>query len=241
MEMESGGMMRWLLTYADMLTLLFALFIILYAMSSTDSAKARAVSLALQKTFGILQGSAGLLEGSGRDDNTSYNFIQPQGSKSGPSGLQYRLKRAMQGQKGMILREDERGLIITLLTDGMLFVKGDAALLDGAKLGMADVLQVLKDQPYPILVEGHTCNLPINTEAFPSNWELSAARATSVVKYLIEDEGIDSARLSAAGYGEFRPLWPNNDETNRRLNRRVDIVILREELGGRGFRRDQGS
>ena len=228
-EMETSGMSRWLLTYADMLTLLFALFIILYSMSMANPVKAEAAALALRKTFGVLSGGEALLSGSGSHDNTDYNFIDPAGSKSGMRGLQLRLKRTLRGYKGkVVLQEDERGLIVHIMSDGLLFLRGDADFLAGAKEILAAIIPALREVSSPILVEGHTCDLPIQTAAFPSNWELSAARATNVVKYLVEDQGFSPARISAAGYGEFRPLWPNTSDENRELNRRVDIVILKE-------------
>ncbi len=90
---------------------------------------------------------------------------------------------------------------------------------------LAESLQEIDNH---IRIEGHTCNLPINTPRFPSNWELSAARAIAVLRYFIEKKGISPQRLIAVGYGEYQPLVPNDSEENRRKNRRVEIVILRD-------------
>ncbi len=92
-------------------------------------------------------------------------------------------------------------------------------------------LKCCDEVPNPVRVEGHTDDLPINNERFPSNWELSTARATTVIKQLVEEYGLDPRQFSAAGYGEYRPLAPNDSMENRALNRRVDIVLLRLDLG----------
>ncbi|MGB3985550.1 MAG: OmpA family protein, partial [Limnochordia bacterium] len=89
---------------------------------------------------------------------------------------------------------------------------------------------ILKDIPNPIRIEGHTDNLPIKTAQFPSNWELSVHRATSVIRYMVEELDFDPTKLSAAGYGEYRPVRPNDSAENRAMNRRVDIVIMRMDL-----------
>jgi chemotaxis protein MotB len=124
---------------------------------------------------------------------------------------------------------DERGLTIRFL-DTALFDLGQADLKPEARAILDNVASILRSLPNPIRVEGHTDNLPINTYRFPSNWELSTARATTVVRYLAEKHGIPPDRLSAAGYGEWRPVAPNDTPEHRAQNRRVDIVVLRTDL-----------
>ncbi|KXS40607.1 MAG: chemotaxis protein MotB, partial [Candidatus Frackibacter sp. T328-2] len=93
---------------------------------------------------------------------------------------------------------------------------------------------IIDKVPNQIMVEGHTDDLPINNSRFPSNWELSTARATNVVRHFIENNGIDPAKLSAAGYAKYKPIKPNTNAKNRSLNRRVDVIVLKKEFGKQG-------
>ena len=112
------------------------------------------------------------------------------------------------------------------LADRVLFDLGKADLRPDARRVLDALAGVLAELPNPVRVEGHTDDLPINNERFPSNWELSTARATTVVRYFIEHHGMDPRRFSAAGYGEYHPLVPNTSAANRQKNRRVDVVIM---------------
>lgn len=124
---------------------------------------------------------------------------------------------------------DERGLMIRFL-DTTLFDLGQADLKPEARLILDNVAQILVSMPNRIRVEGHTDDLPINTYRFPSNWELSTNRATTVVRYFIEHHGLSPEQFSAAGYGEWHPVAPNDTVEQRAQNRRVDIVILRSSV-----------
>jgi len=117
-----------------------------------------------------------------------------------------------------------RGLVIHL-PELLLFDTGEAQVKPQAEPLLERLAAILKKIPNHIMVEGHTDNLPINTPQFPSNWELSAHRATSLVRYLVDKHHLAPRRFAAAGYGEFSPLAGNEDEAGRRLNRRVDLVI----------------
>ena len=112
----------------------------------------------------------------------------------------------------------------------MFFDLGKANLKPEAVEILRKVAPTLRSLPNPLRVEGHTDDLPIRTSQFPSNWELSVHRATNVVRYLVEEEGFDPKKLSAAGYSEYRPLVPNNSDANRQINRRVDIIIMNIDL-----------
>jgi chemotaxis protein MotB len=125
------------------------------------------------------------------------------------------------------MRVDERGLIISLVTDKVLFERGSASLQRGSREVLDEIAGLLRDIPNQVTVEGHTCDLPIHTAQFPSNWELSTARATQVIRYFIEQGQVPAQRLAAAGYADSRPLEPNTSEATRARNRRVDVVILR--------------
>ena len=123
----------------------------------------------------------------------------------------------------------ERGLVIHIV-ESALFDEGSAVLKSKAMEVLDLIYDDIKDKPNHIRIEGHTDDRPIRTELFPSNWELSAARATEVVRYYIENYAFPPDKISALGYGEFRPVQPNNSIENRARNRRVDIVILTMEL-----------
>ncbi|GAC1544116.1 MAG: OmpA family protein [Candidatus Velthaea sp.] len=175
-KLESAGMMRWLLTYADMITLLLALFIILFSISTINKVQ-------LQRLVHDLGGGF----------NSKDAINNP--PKSGTTGME----SGTTGDRN--LQEIERQI---------------RDRINGA----------LKKNNSEIRVEGNTDNMPIATSMYPTNWELSAARATGVTRYLVEHDGLSPARISFAGYGEFRPAHPNDNEDHRHLNRRVDIVIL---------------
>ncbi len=124
---------------------------------------------------------------------------------------------------------DADGLVVSLREIGF-FDSGSAAIKPGAQDAFGRVAHILREHDCPVRVEGHTDNVPIHTPQFASNWELSTARATQLVKSLIEDYDVPAGRLSAAGYAEFHPVSDNDDPKGRQLNRRVDVVILREAV-----------
>lgn len=218
---------RWLLTYADLITLLLALFIVMYSMSHVDAKRFGRVSQALS---GILGGrsSKALLERQFDDDEGS-----------GPLRITrlFSMRRSFEAkafEKGIDEKKyetelSERGLIIHIM-ESALFASGEAKLSPNA-LDLLDIVAAeLKGIPNHIRVEGHTDNTPISNGRFPSNWELSSARSTEVVKYLIDTHRISGKVISALGYGSFRPIRPNNTIENRAKNRRVDIVIMTLDL-----------
>jgi len=230
---ETAGMMRWLVTYADMITLLLALFIMLYAISSLDIQRFKALVEEFQALFAgggtsVMSGGKGMLRLGAPESQKPLVVPLIPGKKPEMHGEEEALEKFVErrGLEGRVLiHRVERGLVVSLLTDGIFFEKGSAELSEEAKQVLREIAPVLKSSGRFIRVEGHTCDLPIHTPKFPSNWELSVARAVSVVRYLIAC-GVPAGRLSAVGYGEFRPMVPNTGEENRRLNRRVDIVLL---------------
>ena len=123
-------------------------------------------------------------------------------------------------------KHEFRGLVISLVSDNLLFPVGEADLRPPALAILDCISELLRDVPNDIMIEGHTCSLPIHTSRYPSNWELSAARACAVVHYLIDRWDIDPVRLAATGYADSRPVAPNDTEEQRVFNRRVQIIIL---------------
>lgn len=232
---DGGGSLRWLLTYADMITLLMAFFIMLYSMSILNLNKFQEVAMSIKSGFG------GMVEGQGRSilGSSGQVSIRPSpitGESAGvPSHAVEKIQTLIKDEKlqdKVRLRVDERGLVISLATDKVLFGAGQAALSPSAMRIIDSVADALKGVQNEIRVEGHTCNLPIRSSEFPSNWELSTARATNVIRYLIDHKRFEPDRLSAAGYADSRALVPNTSESNRTINRRVDIVVLRSQVVG---------
>jgi chemotaxis protein MotB len=205
-ENDSQGRDRWLISYADLVTLLLALFIVLYAASDKERARQIAESFSAQNTggSGVLPGSA-----SDKDENA-------QASRK-------LMENPVLMQKTK-LRETKYGLVVSLSEAGF-FASGDAAINPEAESVISTLAESLRASGTQIRIEGHTDSTPISTGRYPSNWELSTARASSVLAKLIE-HGIDPARLSAAGYAGFQPIADNTTPDGRAQNRRVDIVIL---------------
>ncbi len=243
LEMESGGMMRWLLTYADLITLLLATFVILYAVSATQSKiTVEEIKAAIKAVFGPIEGNTAILPSQSSNAGENYKIIPGEPREGGPVGgpnkpkfnplgdQEKGLVHALQPQLGankVYIRKEARGLVISLLTDKVLFDIGDYHLKPEGREMLDKIVPFLKkDASKKIAVEGYTDDLSVHTGKLPSNWELSALRATAVVRYLVSEKGLDPSRFSAAGYGEYQPLVPNISEANRRLNRRVDIVIM---------------
>jgi chemotaxis protein MotB len=237
----------WLLTYSDMITLCLTFFVLLYSFSSLDTQKWRSVVISLKGALGVMDGGASVFEGPINPE------INPQKGKDGDQAktsldiermeafLKYQEETKKLEQVRAVLADyllgegleasvtlsfEERGLVVRF-EDSVLFAKGKADLLPQALKVLERLTTIFKDMDNYIRVEGHTDNLPIHTQRFPSNWELSTSRATNVLRFLFE-QGLTGERLSAVGYGEYHPLVPNSDEDNRRRNRRVDIVIIRE-------------
>jgi chemotaxis protein MotB len=252
-EEETGGagMERWLLTYSDLITLLMAFFILMYAMSQVDIAKYSAVANSLSLVLtgqamtvldsqgpSLAEGISGqqVKEGPGPSPQEQgqldeikkqiAEFIKAEEAQT--AGQSPGATSSTKLSDSIIILEQERGLVISF-KDTLLFASGSDELTPNAKTIITKVGLALKGIPNYIRVEGHTDNLPIHTSKFPSNWELSVLRATNVVHVLQTSSGIPPERLSIIGYGEYRPLVENSDQINRSMNRRVDIVILKKK------------
>ncbi|MBL0011400.1 MAG: flagellar motor protein MotD [Nitrosomonas sp.] len=232
---------RWLVSYADFITLLFAFFIVMYAVSSVNEGKYRVLSSSLVSAF--------------KNDNLS-NHTPPQSTEFSPISVQKSnqtdsikqidnlgslKKKKQEKMKSMAknilhaleplvkdgqVRVTQSSLGITVeINASVLFSPGQAKLANNSSLTLQAVAHVIKGHEHEIHVEGHTDNLPIQTENFPSNWELSSARASSVIRLFIEN-GVEAHRLTAIGYGENRPIETNETPDGRKRNRRVTVMIL---------------
>lgn len=223
-------MLRWLLTYADMITLLMAFFIMLYSMSILNLNKFQEVAVSIRSGF------AGLVEGQGKSILASSGqfSVKPSAIQGESVGVPWRVVKHFQRmikeeklENLVKLRADDRGLIVSMASDKVVFERGQVNLTPKA-LGILDSIgPMLREIPNTIIVEGHTCDLPISNAQCPSNVHLSAARAANVAYYLIHNVGIPAERISVAGYAETRPLVPNTSEANRAMNRRVDLVLAK--------------
>ncbi len=272
---------RWLLTYADMITLLMALFMVLFSISSVNISKFHTLQLALKAAFSgdILPGGKSIAQpgasanssrapttidtpaivrltpnvtselehvAGGQAGSAQSNTVQSSSAAASATAAA-NVSAAQQEQASFeaLQRElnayaarhgfahsvhtaiEQRGLAIRVLTDSLLFPSGSATLESAGRPLLSEVAALLNiDHVHPIAVEGNTDNVPITGGAFPSNWELSTARASSVVRFLIA-KGVDSQRLSATGYAEQRPIASNSTAAGRALNRRVEIVLQR--------------
>lgn len=243
---------RWLITYSDLITLLMIFFIIMYSMSQINAEKYAAVAnslslvlsgqaMSMLETQGpsLAQGISGqqLPEGPGKSPARQgeltevkkkiAEFIKAEDAKAS--------QQKMEGKQGaaklsdqITVTEQERGLVISF-KEALLFPSGSDVLNPGAHSIIVQVGSSLLGIPNYIRVEGHTDNEPIHSARFPSNWELSLMRASNVVHVLNGEAKVPPERLSAVGYGEYRPLVPNDSVANKAINRRVDIVILKKK------------
>lgn len=247
---------RWLVSYADFVTLLFAFFVVMFASSQVDKRKVGKIALAIQVAFqelGVFTASSQrqpttdtgslpedkvqLIESPLKTTNLSHLVPSPNSREGFKEGrditlqeLREELEKALDKphlQGKIRIAYDPRGLVLSI-GDGILFDSGSASVRTDAYPLLDEVTKALLNKSNHVRVEGHTDNVPIRSSRFPSNWELSTARATFIIIYMTQFN-FPPNRLSAAGYGEYRPVASNDTEKGRAQNRRVDIVILNHE------------
>ena len=219
---------RWIVSYADMLTLLFALFVVLYATSDANPQKLQAVKYSIDQAFsvGVLQGTNGASPifdtGGGLtpsiDEIKSKNFeglAKTLGSFAKANGLESKIT----------VTNDVDSITISL-ADNLLFDSGSADLKPGAQDVLTQVASALVGLPNQLRIEGHTDNVPVNSPDFATNWELSGVRASRVLRFLALAGPLSPGRISFAGYADTRPVADNATSEGRALNRRADIVII---------------
>ncbi|HLA36257.1 MAG TPA: flagellar motor protein MotD [Rhodocyclaceae bacterium] len=224
---------RWLVSYADFITLLFAFFVVMYALSSINEGKYRVMSNSISQAFGSVPVAAAptpitpnlnVIQFPDRSCRDFKTIDQPK--RNSLKKLASELNRALAPlvQEGRIkVSEGEFGITVDI-NASLLFAPGDARLDLGAVRTLAAMGDILKTTEFPITVEGHTDNTPIGTPQFPSNWELSGMRASSVVRLFIET-GVNPRSLTAIGYGEYRPVADNATVEGKQRNRRVAVLI----------------
>jgi len=245
---------RWLVSYADFITLLFAVFVVLYAMSQTDKKKVEEVMASIQSSFGMAQTGSpspkmnllpstqpnvvpaikpevSIVPGAKPVRSQAKTRADEKDFRQIKSSIEaYLVKQGAQSKVSLTITR--RGLIVSLKEAGF-FESGQATIKPSAYELINTISEAMTQYNNPLRFEGHTDNIPISTGQFPSNWELSTARAVNAVKYLVKNYDIDPNKISATGYGEFRPLVDNSTPDNRAKNRRVDLVMLSSD-GERG-------
>lgn len=230
-EDEHENLERWLITYADLITLLLAFFIMMYVFSKQDVQKYDEVVGHLKTIF---TGGAGI-SGQGRDAGPLLIELPVKIAQSTGEEVRKKLEAEMQSlvdnesmKKNISIFSDERGVIIRILEKAF-FDAGKADLKEGAKVALGRIIPIVKNIDNQIRIEGHTDNVPINNREFRSNWELSARRATEVVSYFIEKHDFPPERVSAVGYAQYRPVALNDMPENRALNRRIEIIVAKSD------------
>lgn len=220
---------RWVISYADLVTLLFGFFLLLYATADQNVVKLEALSRGLAEAFNvpvkesdsggaIFDGGTGIVPGRDvaaqmdLDLDLIRQLVAEGASRAGVQG------------KILVNREEDR--IVIRLADNLVFSSASADIRPDALPLLGIVAAAVNQVQNEIRVEGHTDDIPLVTDRYPSNWELSSARATAVLRHLTEQEGVDPARTFSAGFGEYRPIASNLTPEGRALNRRADIVIL---------------
>jgi chemotaxis protein MotB len=234
---------RWLVSYADFITLLFATFTALYALSKADASKAKAVADGMREAFGVSGSKIVHMEALDVEGIPSIKSRLPKGdgnenAKPSPSTKpagkpefeqikkeveQYLMTKGLMGKVQVDMQE--RGLVVSLNEAGV-FESGNADVKPEAMKVLAELAEKIRQYRNPVRIEGHTDNVPISSRTYPTNWELSSTRATNMARVLTDRFGVPPGKISATGYGEHRPKAPNDSPAGRARNRRVDLVIL---------------
>lgn len=205
------GNSLWLVIYTDMISNLMIFFLMLYCLTWLSTQDRAIAEASFKETFGGEKGAV----------QKTMQQIEKGIDKN--KSMENKLKQEF---KNVQISEEK---ITIILPSPVLFDSGKADLRQETKKTLHDIAETIRSMPNRIVVEGYTDDRTINTKEFANNWELSSARATSVIKYFIENENLDPKRLSAFGYGEFRPKAPNDTEENRAKNRRIEINIMKSK------------
>lgn len=203
---EEENVHRWLISYSDFLTLLFTFFVALYALSSIDITKAEKMTSSLRKVFKVID------EPISFEEDRNKAIIED-------------LRKLLNDISGINIKSDARGIVVTL-PDSLLFSSGSAELKPESIDALTRIGEKLKELPGKVAIEGHTDNIPISSSVYKSNWELSSARASSVLHFLLQ-RGLSPDRFLIAGYGEYKPVATNDTDEGRAKNRRVELIILK--------------
>lgn len=201
---------RWVVSYADFVTMLLALFMVMYAVLRIDNQKLTEFQNKMQKTFNV-------------EENVTKYQVNYNLHKVG--NVDKILQENLSKYKDVKLLKNDKGLVIRV-NNQVLFDEGSSDIKPQAEKTLDQIIKVLTKIDNPVIIEGHTDATPIRNAKYPSNWELSTARATNIISYIIKRGIISPKRLSAVGYGEYMPIADNKSINGRNSNRRVDIIVL---------------
>ncbi len=223
MAKKDKGAPKWMVTFGDLMSLLLCFFVLLLSFSTMDPAMFKEVSGSLKDAFGVQKREIFYEMPKGVDiisREFSPAFVVDVILEKVKSAVKLEL---IKGEIGIEALEDR---VILRLNEEVTFDPGSAKLKESAKPALTKLRQVIEEVPGEVMVAGHTDNIPIKSPRFPSNWSLSAARASSVVDFLLEAKTIYPKRLAAVGYGDLRPLVPNTNSVLRTKNRRVELIFM---------------
>lgn len=232
---------RWLVSYADFITLLFAFFVVMYATSNNDQEKQKSFEKSVRtnlKLIGTNSGSSGAQEGNVGGETAGETLIQLDGfpPRGAPGETEQYIGRMIEKkfddsekEKIQQLRHDAIGVRIAL-TSSQFFLPGGVKIKTSALRSLDKIASILLETDKKVVIEGHTDNIPVSGNAlYESNWELASLRATSIVRYLTKYHNIDPKRISATSYADTRPLKSNDSAEGRSQNRRIEIYIILDE------------
>ncbi|MFC5712807.1 flagellar motor protein MotS [Thalassorhabdus alkalitolerans] len=233
-EEEEKGSPRWMTTFSDMILLVLVFFVMLFSMSVVDAQKFRSLAESFQQND-ILDHQSSIIDLNDQLDESSATESEEkiegvEDEEAEGYNLESLLEEVEQylGDNDLdeviTARQEERGVVLTL-QERLLFETGEADIIEDAAPFLKKVGTLLTSLPNEVTVEGHTDNRPISTYRYPSNWELSGARASSVIRHILQENELDDERFLAIGYGDTRPVAPNDTPENLQENRRVVIII----------------
>lgn len=219
---------RWVVSYADFVTMLLALFMVMYAVSQIDNQKLVQFQAKMQNTFTSSDKNKNVTKYQEQiQESLQSNLVKNNqfNDTKGTEALEKLFSDNVSQTKAIKLIKEDRGLVVRI-NDTMLFDEGSANIKPEAEKTLEQITKVLTKIDNPVIIEGHTDSMPIKNTKYPSNWELSTARATNIIPFVMKNNKISPKRLCAVGYGEYIPIADNTSISGRMLNRRVDIIIL---------------
>jgi chemotaxis protein MotB len=221
---ETGGAGSWQIVYTSFVLILLSFFILLSSFATLEPAKVMRFTRSFADAVNVLTGGLSFERG-----RTNLGPASQMADKESELADIFQAvgayTEALELDKDIQLAKSAKGIVMTL-ADSALFHLGEAQITDNALLLLDKIGAIISQSGYYVRIEGHTDNLPIMNQRFPSNWDLSTARAVNVLRYFVEQRRIPAKRLSAVGFGEFQPKYPNDTVANLAKNRRVEIIFM---------------